>query len=325
VKRKKIAFVTSGRSRFTDLDLDILRSAYEVEWTTWRSKKQLPRLLASLATSDISFSYFASDHALIATTVSRLLRKKSVIVTGGNDVVEVPDIGEVLPEKAKRRTRKALLQADLVLPFSKSSEDDMKKLAVPKRSEVLYLGVDTEMFKPAGAKEDLVVTAGWITKAGLLRKGHEPFVKAAALLPDIKFRFIYPAHHEGAEPETFAYLRKIAPPNLEFKTDEEIVKDFQQAKVYVQASGHEGFGLANAEAMACGCVPVVTRRGALPEVVGDAGVYAEFNQVDSLAGAIVKAMNNGNAAKARQRILENFTLDRRRRALLSLLGGFSPS
>jgi glycosyltransferase involved in cell wall biosynthesis len=52
-------------------------------------------------------------------------------------------------------------------------------------------------------------------------------------------------------------------------------------------SRHEGFGLPPLEAMACGCPTVVSGAGALPEVVGNAGlVYGSPDDVDALADAL---------------------------------------
>ena len=50
---------------------------------------------------------------------------------------------------------------------------------------------------------------------------------------------------------------------------------YRRASVYVQASAHEGFGLSVAEGMLAGCIPVTTRAGALPEVVGDVGIQVD--------------------------------------------------
>jgi hypothetical protein len=71
-------------------------------------------------------------------------------------------------------------------------------------------------------------------------------------------------------------LRQAASPNVEFLgfvSDEELFSLYARASVYVQASMHEGFGLSVAEAMSAGCIPVVTRAGSLPEVVGDVGGF----------------------------------------------------
>src|SRR6185437_11667545 len=52
-------------------------------------------------------------------------------------------------------------------------------------------------------------------------------------------------------------------------------------------SRYEGFGLPVAEAMACGTAVVASCRSSLPEVVGDAGVLADPDDVSALADALV--------------------------------------
>ena len=76
--------------------------------------------------------------------------------------------------------------------------------------------------------------------------------------------------------------------------------------VYVQASRHEGFGLAVAEAMLAGCVPVVMNVTAMPEVVGDAGVLIDSQDPEAVAAAVRRALELGPDAgrRARERILD---------------------
>src|ERR671933_384909 len=117
------------------------------------------------------------------------------------------------------------------------------------------------------------MTAGNVARISLERKAYPTFVRAAALAPDVSFLLVG-AWLDDAVDE----LRRGAPSNVTFTgrvPREELVERFRSASVYVQASRHEGFGLALAEAMLAGCIPVVTSVGALPEVVGDAGVQVE--------------------------------------------------
>ena len=90
-------------------------------------------------------------------------------------------------------------------------------------------------------------------------------------------------------------------------SDEELQDLYRRASVYVQASRHEGFGLAVAEAMLAGCVPVVMNVTAMPEVVGDAGVLIDSQDADGRGG--------GHPARARARA---------RRRALARGSGFSP-
>jgi len=57
----------------------------------------------------------------------------------------------------------------------------------------------------------------------------------------------------------------------------------------VYPSFYEGFGLPPLEAMACGCPVVVSRAASLPEVCGDAAVYVNPLDPESIADGIQKA------------------------------------
>jgi glycosyltransferase involved in cell wall biosynthesis len=60
----------------------------------------------------------------------------------------------------------------------------------------------------------------------------------------------------------------------------------------VLPSLEEGFGLPALEAMQVGTPVVVSDRGALPEVVGDAGIQVDALDVPALAGAIAALLSD---------------------------------
>jgi alpha-1,3-rhamnosyl/mannosyltransferase len=65
--------------------------------------------------------------------------------------------------------------------------------------------------------------------------------------------------------------------------DEALVALYNGAALVVTASLYEGFGLPVLEAMACGTPVVATEAGALPEVAGEAALFAPPRRVDLLA------------------------------------------
>ena len=67
---------------------------------------------------------------------------------------------------------------------------------------------------------------------------------------------------------------------------QQMVHYYAQAAIAVVPSVYEGFGLPAGEAMACGVPVVSTDGGALPEVVGDAGLIVPTKDAEALAAAI---------------------------------------
>ena len=90
-------------------------------------------------------------------------------------------------------------------------------------------------------------------------------------------------------------------------------------------SVYEEFGIPVCEAMACGCPPVVSKTGALPEVAGDAGLIVDpFNPAE-MADALERvwsddALHGQLAARSLERA-RLFTWERCARETLEVLNG----
>ncbi|HLF56899.1 MAG TPA: glycosyltransferase family 1 protein [Thermoanaerobaculia bacterium] len=87
------------------------------------------------------------------------------------------------------------------------------------------------------------------------------------------------------------------------RLDEELLPAlYRGASAVVVPSRWEGFGLPAAEAMASGTPVLATRAGALPEVVGEAGLLVEPDDAEAIAAAIERLLDEpGLAAELARR------------------------
>ncbi|MBI5846288.1 MAG: glycosyltransferase family 4 protein [Deltaproteobacteria bacterium] len=81
-------------------------------------------------------------------------------------------------------------------------------------------------------------------------------------------------------------------------SDENFVARYAEAAVAVVPSVYEGFGLPAGEAMSCGVPVISTTGGALPEVVGDAGVLVPPADPAALEAAIIDILDHPEKAAA---------------------------
>jgi glycosyltransferase involved in cell wall biosynthesis len=93
---------------------------------------------------------------------------------------------------------------------------------------------------------------------------------------------------------------------------EEIARLYARATCAVVPSLYEGFGLPAVEAMACGVPVITTDGGALPEVVGEAGVVVPAGDAASLqqamAGLLVDPQRRATLAQAgREHVEAHYT------------------
>jgi len=78
---------------------------------------------------------------------------------------------------------------------------------------------------------------------------------------------------------------------LGYVSDDEKMRLYQEASMLVIPSLDEGFGLTAVEAMTLGVPVVAASRGALPEIIGDAGLLVDPMDIEALHGAMGQVLD----------------------------------
>jgi len=180
---------------------------------------------------------------------------------------------------------------------------------------VIYNGIDTNIFCPTRTVNRLDNQLLVVISRDTSVKGLSYMLEALAILrQEHDLRLIVVA--KGTDNRTTQKLldtlkiRDYVKIIDEIDTDE-LVNQYRLSTVAVIPSVYEGFGLPAAEAMACGTPVVSTTAGALPEVVGEAGILVpEANAralVNGIAALIVDPDKRKYLSEAgRRRIVRKF-------------------
>ncbi len=306
---------------FVRTDYEILREMFSVDPFFYGRRTDIPRLLLRLLRADLLFAWFAWDHAYWGIRGARILSKPSILVTGGFDVVGLPEIGygSLLNPRSRYRVAQTLKRATAVLAISESIRASVEELHLAENVRVVPLGFDASRFTYSDKKDQAVATVGAVTEENLGRKGIGAFIEIARVLPSVPFWLIGDVDTRALEK-----MRPI-PPNVRVfgrVSDTDLRSLLARAKIYVQLSAHEGFGAAVAEAMLSGCLPIVSNRGALPEVVGDVGIKVELGDIGSAVEAVRTGLEAGpdRSRRCHERIVQRYSLDQRRTALRKVVG-----
>lgn len=333
--RGRLLFVKSRRASFIELDQRLLAERFDIEEIYQPGHYSDPRtVLRAVRGADLVVGWWASWHTFLPFTLAWLLRKPSLLIVGGFDTAAEPDFnyGYQLGGPRARLSRFIMRRARVLMTNSEYSRAEIERnTGIPaSHVHVLHHGIpapDTaggplaagSDHDPAPTTRPLAITAGIVDWANLERKGLRAFAAAAAQLPEADF--VLAGRIVG---DAGAMLELDRPANLTLTgwlEDDELAALYARADVYVQASRHEGFGVAVAEAMLAGCVPVVTRVGALPEVVGETGVLLDDREPATIAIGVREALHLDSGAAARARVLERFSVERRRAGLFALIDG----
>ncbi|HWH43772.1 MAG TPA: glycosyltransferase [Thermoleophilaceae bacterium] len=206
----------------------------------------------------------------------------------------------------ERPTAEAAAAAAAILTVSESSRSQIASAygVPPERIHVAPLGVDHAVYRPSAAPlaEEVLRRAGadperpYVLFVSQLhpRKNLAALREAMGVLAGqgLPHSLVVVGHDPADRPDPDGVVAEALAPipgvpviRVPGPSDEEVAALMAAAACFCLPSLMEGFGLAAAEAMACGAPVVVSDRGSLPEVVGDAGVV-----VAPEAGAVAEGL-----------------------------------
>ncbi len=182
----------------------------------------------------------------------------------------------------------SITQADAVVCVSRFTQRQVEQTYGRKDTVLIFDGIDTSVFKPTPGfvRRDDGLPAS-TARIRLLFVGNRTRRKGFDLLPLIMdrlpadYHLFYTSGFQGSH---------IAPPHprmtpIGAPDRAGLVAAYQSCDMLLFPSRLEGFGIAPAEALACGRPVVTTNAGALPEVVdhGQNGFLAACNDVNAFA------------------------------------------
>ncbi len=186
------------------------------------------------------------------------------------------------------------------------SEDSKLRISeyfgVPmEKQTVVYNGLDRNIFHPLkGVKK----VKGKIVFVGNVEDGKKGFAYLVKALRHVKSPISLTVI-DGGSPHRKITSQLILNLGLEERIRftgkinvEDLVRHYSEAELAVVPSTYEGFGFPAAEAMSCSVPVVSSDGGALPEVVGDAGIVVPARDELALAAAIDELFADRKRLKA---------------------------
>lgn len=309
--------------------------------------RQIGWLIRHLPRSDLVAGWFADYHLALPVLAARLARKPSLVVLGGFDGNHLPELrygslhsrwrAPLTRFVVRRATRLLAVTPGLVYGESRfATWPDLRSngilahvpgLKTPR--EVLPTGFETAFWEagPETRPATVCTVAAVASHRTALIKGLDLFIEVARRLPDVPFLVL------GLAPEALPMIRERyhLPANTELRGPvprEDLRAVYQAHSVYLQLSRTEGgLPMVLGEAMLCGCLPVVSAAGGMPDTVGDTGPILESPDPAGIAMAVAETLAVGAdpirgpaaRARARERIVARFSIERRRRRLLEII------
>jgi glycosyltransferase involved in cell wall biosynthesis len=196
------------------------------------------------------------------------------------------------------------------------------------RDKMLFIpnGIDTNTFYPDEAGRERVraewgvgpseKVVGNIARFDWV-KNHPLFLKAAARIaaerPDV--HFVCVGHGEAAylaELQGMTRSLGIEARVRWIQAEPDVRAVYNALDVFCSSSSSEGFPNGIGEAMACGRRCVVTNAGDSALLVGDTGVVVPVNDLEALTAGLMEQVAAADSLswRARQRILDNFTVEK---------------
>lgn len=202
--------------------------------------------------------------------------------------------------------------ATKIIAISNATRDDLVKLYGAKKDKisVIYHGFDKERFFPAKSQpsDEIKALQPYIFFIGRIeaKKNIKNLVKAFGRLRQdstIKQKLVLAGRpgyqYEEIKKEIDSLPREIRKDVIElgYVYDEQVGELTRHASLFAFPSRFEGFGMPLIETMACGVPIVASNTTSIPEILSDAGLMSDPDDIEELAknmGIVIKNQNIRN-------------------------------
>lgn len=261
-------------------------------------------LTLSLEMKKLNINLYHSTHY-----ISPLIHRLPLVITI-HDMLpfEFPDSFEptLLKGMKNKKIVKAIERADKIISVSRSTKSDILKYVPidPEKITVIHNGVDDQFFDKVSSKkvrdfrERYQLNFPFILYAGNVRihKNIERLIECMAELsepPYDQYRLVI-AGYDIAKNKGLRRLigKKGLKERVRFLGyTHKVIFLYKMAKVFVNPSLYEGFGVSVLESMAVGTPVVASNKSALPEVAADAAMFVDPYNTIEMADAIKKIID----------------------------------
>ena len=254
-------------------------------------------------------------------------RKLKLVVTVYDMIPEL--FGQHFPhyDRAARVKRLCCEQADKIIAISSCTKKDLMDLfgVNDEKIAVIYLG--NPLGNVASGKRKETTQTPYIFYVGA-RGGYKNFdrlLQAFAQSSLLRKEFEVICFGDRFTPAEQTRLKDVG---LEHRVhqisgdDSLLASYYKHARAFVFPSLYEGFGIPLLEAMGVGCPVLCSNRGPFPEIVGDAGVYFDPEDVNHMQTILEKTLFDdtllGEMVKRGYQRSSAFSWDRTARQTLAL-------
>lgn len=199
--------------------------------------------------------------------------------------------------KVSHAKRAAVSRADHVICVSENTRRDLLEIydIEPSRTSVVMHGVIPLVGATGRAQrpidEPYVLFVG--KRGGY--KGFDTLLRAYVAGPSLSRDFLLVCFGDAPfSPQERRVMRQLGVASDRVRhvagDDAALAQHYRHAALFVYPSQYEGFGMPPLEAMSLGCPVVCSRAASLPEVVGEAALAFEPQDVDALRAAMESAL-----------------------------------
>jgi glycosyltransferase involved in cell wall biosynthesis len=199
--------------------------------------------------------------------------------------------------RRRRLDRRNIRAADIVTTHSHFTAGELRRI-YGVESAVVPLGVDSDLFTPAGAaREDFVLSVGALHPL----KGHQFVIDALATLASPRPALVVTGNtgESGPALERLAAHRGVELELHRGLSSADLIDRYRRAGVVACAQIREPFGLVPLEAMATGAPVIAVREGGFVETLvdGKTGLLVERDPV-AFGNAIARVLGDDELAAA---------------------------